>query len=598
MSGLRTRSALWLLWGLAAPLSVTAAPLTVEAPTEVRGTLERHLDLARALVRAGAAPLDADERQRLCGITPQQVRGLLETLGHFNPQAIELDCEAGRLRVGPGPTATVRSLNLRLAEPEANAPANAEAETDRKPLSAWQAMLPLTVGQAFNQDVWAGAKRGLLAQARAQGHPLARWRASEARVEAEANAVDVTLELDPGPAVRLGAIEIEGLVHHNDARTLALLGLQEGQPYTEQRLLNAQERLLKAGLFDTVQVELDPERLTGNRMPVRVRVKETPLQQLSLGVGWQSNSGERATFEHIDRKAFGRALRSRTKLTLGREAQAAELELSTHPEARQRRELLALHWQRELNVEAPFQQVAVRLGQVFETRSEDRAVTLEGLSSRQGEATAARRAQAVLVHLNPTWRALDSVILPTRGNAWVLQSALGYSRSQDALGERRSGPLLRLHGRWQHFSTFEGGRGLNWRVEAGQLWSRDELGVPESLRWRAGGDESVRGYTYRSLGPSNLGEDVGGSVVWTASAEATQPLPRDWVAGLDGLSVAAFIDAGQAGQGWRDVRKPALGAGLGLRWRSPVGLLRADVARGEPAKGGGWRLHIAVGLAL
>jgi translocation and assembly module TamA len=240
----------------------------------------------------------------------------------------------------------------------------------------------------------------------------------------------------------------------------------------------------------------------------------------------------------------------------------------------------------------------VRLGQVFETRSEDRAVALEGLASRQGEGATARRSQAALVHLNPTWRALDNVILPTRGNAWVLQSALGYSRSQDALGVRRSGPLVRVHGRWQHFSTFDSGRGLNWRLEAGQLWSRDELGVPESLRWRAGGDESVRGYTYRGLGPTNQGEDVGGSVVWTASIEATQPLPRDWVAGLDGLSLATFVDAGQAGQSWSEVRKPAFGAGLGLRWRSPVGLLRADIARGEPAKGGGWRLHIAVGMAL
>lgn len=593
------RVALWLAWGLSAPLAVAAAPLAVEAPSAVRGALERHLDLARALVRAGATALDADERQRLCGITPQQVRELLETMGHFNPQAIELDCEAGRLRVEPGPTATVRSLNLHLAGPDPADPApDAEAVADRKPLADWQAMLPLAVGQAFSQDLWAGAKRGLLAQARAQGHPLARWRASEAQVDAEANAVDVTLELDPGPAVRLGAIEIEGLVHHNDNRTLALLGLREGQPYTEQRLLNAQERLLKAGLFDTVQVELDPERLAGNRMPVHVRVKETPLQQLSLGVGWQSNSGERATVEHIDRKAFGQALRSRTKLTIGREAQAAELELSTHPEARQRRELVALHWQRELSADAPFQQVAVRLGQVFETRSEDRAVTLEGLASRQGEGAAARRSQAALVHLNPTWRALDNVILPTSGNAWVLQSALGYSRSQDALGVRRSGPLVRVHGRWQHFSTFDSGRGLNWRLEAGQLWSRDELGVPESLRWRAGGDESVRGYTYRGLGPTNQGEDVGGSVVWTASIEATQPLPRDWVAGLDGLSLATFVDAGQAGQSWSEVRKPAFGAGLGLRWRSPVGLLRADIARGEPAKGGGWRLHIAVGMAL
>lgn len=578
-----------------------AAPLDVQAPGEVARLLAQHLDLARALQReTEAAPLDADERRRLCKLTPDQGRALLQTLGHFNPVAIELDCDAGRLTVDPGPRALWRRVDLQVKPPSdgsEGAPVG-PSEGTQAPSPPWRDWLPLQIGEPFDQARWAGAKRALLSQARARGYPLARWASTEASVDAELNAVDAELVLEPGPAVRVGAVALQGLNHHDAERTRRLLDLPEGSPYTEQRLLDAQERLLRSGLFDAAQVELEPEGLSGDRMPVRVRLREAPLQQVALGVGWQSNSGERVTLEHVHRLPLGWPVRSRVKLAWGRLGQLAEAELSTHPEARQRRELVGVAWQREDGTDAPFRQASVRVGQVFETRAEDRSVAVEGLSSQQGLSLQHRDARAILLHVNPTWRDLDSVILPTRGQAWVLQSALGQARSRDALGAVTQGPLVRLQARWQGFVPLQGGRQLSLRAELGQLWTRgDALGLPESLRWRAGGDESVRGYSHRSLGPEVAGQDVGGTHLWTASAEFTQPLPPAWVGGLEGLGVAAFVDAGRTALRWRDAR-PALGAGLGARWRSPVGLLRVDLARGQARFEGGWRLHVSVGLAL
>lgn len=598
------------LWGACLALAAGAAlasPLRVDAPSDVGTLLARHLDLARALAReTAAAPLDADERLRLCKLAPEQTRALLQTLGHFNPGAITLDCEVGKLSVDPGPRARWRTIDLRVSlAPASEAPEvsdNADADSasprpnPRTP--AWRDWLPLQPGDDFGQDSWSAAKRAVLSQARTRGYPLARWAVTNANVDAANNAVDAELVLEPGPAVRLGQVVLVGLVHHDAERTRRLLDLREGSRYTEQRLLDAQERLLKSGLFDAVQVELDPEGLENDRMPVRVRLREAPLQQVALGVGWQSNSGERVTLEHQHRLPFGWPLRSRVKLAYGRLSQLAETEVSTHPEARQRRELVALAWHREDGTDAPFRQASVRVGQVFETRREDRSAVVELLSSQQGTGLQLRDARAVLFHLNPTWRDLDSVILPTRGQAWVLQTAVGQARSRDALGASSQGPLLRAQVRWQGFYPLAAGRQLSLRAELGQLWTRgDALGLPESLRWRPGGDESVRGYSYRSLGPNVGGQAVGGTHLWTSSAELTQPLPSTWVGGLQGLGVAAFVDAGRSALNWREAR-PAFGAGLGARWRSPVGLLRVDVARGQAKFEGGWRLHISVGLAL
>ena len=115
--------------------------------------------------------------------------------------------------------------------------------------------------------------------------------------------------------------------------------------------------------------------------------------------------------------------------------------------------------------------------------------------------------------------------------------------------------------------------------------------MPESQRFRAGGDGSVRGYAYRSLTPQVGGIDVGGKVLLTASAEVAHPIS----ARLPSVWWAAFVDAGRAAESWRDW-SPAWGAGVGLRVRSPVGPLRVDIAYGEETKQ--FRLHLSVGVVF
>lgn len=565
--------------------SAQAETLKVEADdADAQALLATHLDLARALAMRERLPFDELERERLCALTPDQVGELLRTLGRFRPGAIELDCAAARLRVQVGPQARVRQIVFSATE------ASAEQLTE------WRATLPVREGDAFTQALWSEIKRAPLVRLRGAGQPLARWAETEARVDPEAGAVDLQLQLEPGPTVRIARIDIEGLVHHEEARVRELLALSEGRRVREAALVSAQERLLKSGLFDSVQVELELEQLENDRVPVRVRLRETPLQQVGLGLGWGSQSGERVTLEHQHRRAFGRALRSTAKLAWAKQSQSLEAELSAHPGADQRRNLGSLRWEREQGSDAPYRQSSVRFGQVLETRRFDRSLFVELLNSQQGLQATAARSQALLLRWDPTWRALDSVLLPTRGQALMLQTAVGPAVAKRD-GAQQRGQLARLHARWQGWQPLADGRGLALRLEAGQVFAPGDLTVPESLRWRVGGDESVRGYGHRSLGPVELGQQVGGRVAWTASAELLQPLPRAWMGGLDGFGLAGFIDAGQAAARWREA-SPAIGIGAGLRWRSPVGLLRADIARGEKEQGGGWRLHISVGIAL
>jgi translocation and assembly module TamA len=103
----------------------------------------------------------------------------------------------------------------------------------------------------------------------------------------------------------------------------------------------------------------------------------------------------------------------------------------------------------------------------------------------------------------------------------------------------------------------------------------DRKKYPNSLRFFAGGDQSVRGYNWKTLGPTDLeGDVIGGQNVITAAIEYNHKISTDWL-------LATFFDAGNAFD--NELKKLYYGAGVGARWISPVGLIRLDM--GFPLNG-------------
>jgi len=128
------------------------------------------------------------------------------------------------------------------------------------------------------------------------------------------------------------------------------------------------------------------------------------------------------------------------------------------------------------------------------------------------------------------------------------------------------------------------------RGSLGTTWADNFNELPPSVRFFAGGDTSVRGYEYDSLGPLDAdGEVVGGSSLAVASVEYEHPVVPGW-------SVAAFVDSGNAFDGSDlDART---GVGVGFRWQSPLGPIRVDVAKPLDGDDRGARLHISFGPDL
>ena len=178
----------------------------------------------------------------------------------------------------------------------------------------------------------------------------------------------------------------------------------------------------------------------------------------------------------------------------------------------------------------------------------------------------------------------DDVLYPQRGYSLSTYVRVGST----ALGSDIDFAQVGVSGKWIR------ALGDDYRVllrgEVASTWVDDFSRLPPSLRNYAGGDRSVRGYGYQELGPLDLlGEPAGARHLAVVSAEVERNISEQW-------ALAAFVDAGNAfdDRGF----EPAIGLGLGVRWRSPVGPVRVDIGHGLDQPNQVVRIHIGIGPEL
>ncbi|HZT55139.1 MAG TPA: BamA/TamA family outer membrane protein [Burkholderiaceae bacterium] len=591
----------------AAPAGAASAPATraeyrleVQAPDPLRALLLSYLDLARFQNAPATDSVDAIELERLLRAAPAQARGLLETEGYFNAEvsAARAGTQDGlpllRITVQPGPRVQVREASIGVVG-ELQASAAAGDAAAQRELAALRAQWPLRAGAAFRQAAWSDAKNTTLAKLRADGYAAAAWRSTSARVDAPANRAELALELDSGPLYKLGAIQIEGVQRYDEDAIRKLSTFGPGDAYNEKLLLDFQERLQKLGLFEGASVELDADPRTANAAPVRVRVKELTQQQATVGIGYSANTGPRLSIEHTNRRVFGTRWIAKNKLELGPSNKTWQGELNSYPLDGLYRNLVSGS---ATQLHADDQQLIgwnARIGRTQDTPRIERLYFGELAHARVDTAQLSSQGDAVSANYHWIFRDIDNVLLPTKGLTTSAQAGLGYARgSRSVLGdpvETAKGPFARAYARLTWYQPFGNGWFGTARAEAGQVFTHSAVGIPDTLLFRAGGDESVRGYGYRTLGPEINGVTVGGRTLLTGSVEIARPISPKYPA----YWWAAFVDAGNAADQWKDL-KPALGYGVGLRWRSPVGPLRVDLAYGQQVHR--VRVHVSVGIAF
>jgi len=579
----------------------------------MRQLLATYLDLARYRAQAQdaarasgdavnsdpAAPratISRSELRRLVAAMPDQARDLLEAQGYFASvvttrvgDEVEGQPLVITLVVDPGPKTRVTQVQLMF-----EGPLDLQADAGDKVALALETELAeqwtLPVGSDFRQDDWAAAKNALLARLRAQGYPMATWSGAAATVDAQAHTAKLFVVADSGPAFRFGRVNIEGLNHQSAATILHVSPFTPGERITEKELLDFQERIQKLDLFDNVFVTLTPDESQADAAVVSVQVRELSLQQATLGVGISSDTGPRVSAEHLHRHVFGSDWQSRLKLQLGQDSSSFSSTFTSAPQQGRRRWTSALQLARELQSDnAVKTSEGVRWGQLQEGDRLERTHYVEYLHAKVDNSSGdhVSDASAMDVTTQWTWRDVDNQLLPTQGIAMTTTLTLGQSFAR--LGG--SGGFGRAYGKLVWYQPLPLGWYVTTRAEVGQVLARGGVSVPDALLFNAGGDNSVRGYDYNSLGIEKNGATVGGRAMATGSLELAHVLS----ARMPSLLGAVFVDTGGVSDHLTDL-SPVKGFGAGFRWRSPVGPLRFDIARGVDANQ--WRVHFSVGIAL
>lgn len=312
----------------------------IDAPGPLRELLEQNLDLVRF---RGNARMDREQLQRLVRVAPEQVKTLVSTDGYYSPVVSarlerkgENDTPTVQISVQPGEPVRVGEIDLVL---QGFAPVPGLAADKQFDTQALKAGWTLKKGMVFRQVDWEQAKRGLLRQVVQTRYPRAQLTESLATVDPENHLAALRVVLDSGPELRFGELRIEGLKRYPPAIVSNLNQIHPGDYYSEAALQSYQSRLQDTGYFSSVEVSADtsailneqldaagatPAQNAGSAMaplPLLVRVTENKRKNVSAGLGFSTNTGNRASLTYDDLSVFG--LRMKSALTLETKKQTA-----------------------------------------------------------------------------------------------------------------------------------------------------------------------------------------------------------------------------------------------------------------------------------
>jgi translocation and assembly module TamA len=581
----------------------------IDAPSPLDTLLEQNLDLLRW---RGDPRIDLEQLRHLAKVAPEQVKTLVATEGYYTPKVnAGLDTSGPapvvRIAVDPGPQVTVGEVDIRLqgfaTTGRGGAPGDQAALRD-----SWK----LPRGAPFRTADWEAAKRDLLHQVMQYRFPRAQLADSRAVVDPELHRALLNVALDSGPEVHFDDLRIRGLMRYPRSVVTNLNPIKPGDVYSEAALLDFQARLQDTGYFSTVAVSADlrgmldtelgnlnqdqqqdeqpdqpqdqPQAAAGAAptvVPVVVRVTEAKQKNVALGLGFSTNTGARAQVNYDDLNVFGKRMKTHLIYEQRRQTARADFYWPTKPNGYN--DSIGGGFERT-NLESQITSVtSIQARRAWGTPRLERSLTLEALTEELTvDNFPTTRSKSLPLTFAITRRALDSLILPTRG--YVASAQIGGALTP-ILTDRQ---FVRTYARFIYYHPVGVSGTLLLRAEVGAVASKDKVGVPSSLLFRAGGDQSVRGYGYQQLGVPEGDAIVGGRYLLTGSAEYDWWFKPPW-------GVALFYDVGNAADTWHEL-KPKVGYGVGARWRSPVGPINVDVAYGKAVKE--VRLHFSLGFTF
>src|SRR6201991_3051339 len=544
-----------------------------------------------ALSQYANRDVTAAQVRRLYEQAPDQVREGLKPYGYYEAEVTGDIAQQGNnwrvtLHVKANTPVKITEVNVSIDDTVAKLPRIRSAVTGVKNLK----------GQVMDDGVYEGARDRVGAMLTSSGYLDARLTKHTVEVTRAEHAAVVTLAWDTGQRYRIGHIAFKGS-QFRDGFLDRYLPFHEGDYFSQDQLLQLQQALNGADYFSVVNVMPDIDNAKNGVVNVNVELAPAKRTIYTGGpfFGTDTGPGLRGGIEK--RWVNDRGHKWKNELVVAERLKTiSTLYQIPMPGQDQRSFNFGANYRDANTVTSKSRTVQLVANETRLWYGWTRTIGVNVLSGtftvgkRGGEgdnAIGLDHGQSTLVYPEITLSRKKGDNPTFVRSGWSL-TLTARSTAGDLLSDARFSQVI---GDVKWIQSFWGRNRLILRGSAGKIWTDDFSALPPQLRFFAGGDRSVRGYDFESIGPKNsFGRVIGGENLLVGSTEVEHYFTRNW-------GMAAFVDAGNAFTGTD--YNPRIGAGLGVRWLSPVGMIRGDlgVPIGDKNEHG-IHLHVVIGPDL
>lgn len=577
-------------------LSSGAAHAVEVGRVDIRGldeAMTENVRVSLSLSDATDRTLSMRRLSYLIGAAEAETREALEPFGYYSPQ-IQVD----RARNGDAVDVTITvDAGTPVRVHNADIAIVGAGGRDRYLARDLGAFAPAP-GSVFDHSAYEASKARISRRLAERGYFDADFSARRVAVTRADERADIELVWSSGDRYNMGPIRFEqtpdAVVF--DSLLERLVYWQEGDYYHQGRLDRLRTSLQRLDYFSSIEIDPQPENADADRrVPVDVRLRPAPRKVQTAGLSYGTDSG--AGFRLGEERRY-----------VNRRGHKALAQL----DYAQRRKTLTLQYRIPAFAWLDGWYTVSLQGTDEQTRYIDtRRIELVG--SRSGQYNSRLNLVASVHALRERWAYVEENGEPApdvppdyRYTTFTYPSLRAeYVDVDDRLFPRsgiagnvivRGGvegagsdtTFAQVHARANWFLGVGERNRLILRGEVGHTYADTLVDMPPTLRFYAGGDRSIRGYDWREVGPRIGDFAIGGKHVITASAEYEHYFANNF-------GFAVFADSGSAFDNSPDWRT---GVGLGVRWRSPVGPLRLDIARGLDTPDSPFTLHLDIGTAF
>ncbi len=580
-----------IVFGLIFTLVFTPGSLWAQDPVQIfiQGVDGEELDNVKAglalpsgLVKNGT--VNEKWLERFQQQIPQKTREALEPFGFYDPTVTVSsgltteDVHEVYVFIEPGEPVRVDSVNVAISGP-------GEKEGALTDLAA---AFPLRRGAILRHRIYEEAKNTIRVRAVELGYLDAQFSTHEIRVSPGESSAAIELVLQTGELYYFGDIHVTGAPQYPPSFFGRFLEFKPGDVFSHRKIALTQRNLINADRFRTVMIDADKETARDRRVPVEIRLKPSKPKRLRLGIGFETDIGPKGSIKYEDVNFLQTSHKFESQFDLSEPIQIIGARY-TIPDTKDIRSFSSLSFNMKREDETAY--FSESMTAEFErAKSLGRVPTgslfVQMLKERSDAGEERTNTFSLLPGCRLTGIDYDDMVRPSKGYRYSTE----LKGTHQALGS--STGLVQFTGDGGLIVPLPARLSLLTRAKVGATMQNEpNADLPIPLRFFAGGDQSVRGYGYKSLGPRDSDDDViGGKNLLTGSVELERAIGRDW-------GVAAFYDTGNAFNSFSDMQL-VQGAGMGVRYYSPIGPIKLDIARQIGVRSPDFRIHISIGLGL